>query len=883
MSENQPKRDLVLPPGTYAYMQDVTKGVVKTYTGPTVINPTAQEQQVVYDAASNMYRRATTLEESMKISPIAKEGSYIILRNPAKGNKHPEDGSAQPSAELEIGRAIIVPGPATFALWPGQIAEVVDGHHLRSNQYLLIRVYNEEEAKKNWTKAVVKSVTGEGEPAQPVTSTPPPDLTIGKQLIIRGTEVSFYIPPTGIEVVVDPSERRARQNDEAPTERYVRDALTLERLEYAILVDENGKKRYETGPQVVFPLPTERFVEVKDEGVLSKKFRAIELNPIQGLHIKVIAPYTENGKKYNAGDELFITGKDTAIYYPREEHSALKYDGKAKHFATAVPAGEARYVMDRLTGEIRTIKGPAMLLPDPRHEVIVRRVLSDRQCDLWYPGNQEALEYNRGLRSILQNVPTTRQGAVSEGDIERGARKSAKGAAPVAAALYASTANSVMEVSRVSGEQNFVGDEISRSSNYTQPRTVTLETKYQGAPQIDVWTGYAVMVVSKTGKRRVERGPTTVLLEYDETLEILELSTGKPKTTDTLLRVPYLRIDNNKVSDIINIETSDHVQVQIYLGYLVDFVNPHPIPTAVSTPEQIRAWQEHAASWFSVENYVKFLCDHVRSVLKGRARKLRVEDFYANSTDHIRDFILGKSENGKRAGMMFEQNGMRVTDVEVLKVRLEDEKIRPLLDAAQHEVVRTNIELSTLARGLEVTKQKEAIKRDEDHTRAETKRLNDQLQVELAASELAVTLARLGNQLKQIEEDAVVQAAASKTADFKHDANLARVKRERDQEAMFEDLAQDRKIALLKAEAESIVQRFQAVSGNFSEALLALSRNETLIKVAQAWDVQKTIAGETLAGTLKKVFDGTPLGGIVEKLVQSNGAAKPTTTAAPVS
>ncbi len=44
MSTEASKRDLVLPPGTYAYMQDVTKGVVKTYTGPTVINPTAQER-----------------------------------------------------------------------------------------------------------------------------------------------------------------------------------------------------------------------------------------------------------------------------------------------------------------------------------------------------------------------------------------------------------------------------------------------------------------------------------------------------------------------------------------------------------------------------------------------------------------------------------------------------------------------------------------------------------------------------------------------------------------------------------------------------------------------------------------------------------------------
>ncbi len=155
-----PKRDLVLPPGSYAYMQDVTKGVVKTYSGPTVINPTAQERPVIYDAQHATFRTVASLEDATRLAPIAAEGHYVILRNPAKGNKHPDEGSAQPSAELEIGRAIIVSGPATFALWPGQAAEVVEGHHLRSNQYLLVRVYNEDEARKNWSKAVVKPANG---------------------------------------------------------------------------------------------------------------------------------------------------------------------------------------------------------------------------------------------------------------------------------------------------------------------------------------------------------------------------------------------------------------------------------------------------------------------------------------------------------------------------------------------------------------------------------------------------------------------------------------------------------------------------------------------------------------------------------------------------
>ena len=841
MSETQ-KRDLVLPPGSYAYMQDVTKGVVKTYTGPTVINPTAQERPVVYDPAASTFRSVTSLEEAMRISPLAPEGYYVILRNPAKGNKHPEEGSAQPSAEQEIGRTIIVPGPATFALWPGQAAEVVEGHHLRSNQYLLVRVYNEDEARKNWSKAVVKPASVEGEPAaaQPVTAAPPPDLTVGKQLIIRGTEVSFYIPPTGIEVV-----------REAGADHYAREALTLERLEYAILVDENGKKRYEVGPQVVFPLPTERFVEARDDaGRPSKKFRAVELNEIQGLHIKVIAEYTEAGVTHRAGDELFITGKDTAIYFPREEHSAIKYDGKAKHFATAIPAGEARYVMNRLTGAIRTVRGPAMLLPDPRSEVIVRRVLSDRECALWYPGNAEALAYNQSARALLSHVPTTRQGVLSEGDVERGGKRVQKPHTP----------GMVMEASRVSGDQALVSDEFSRASTYSQPRMITLDSKYQGAPQISLWTGHAVLVTSKTGRRRVELGPATVLLDYDEGLETLTLSTGTPKTTEKLLETPYLRVENNQVSDVVTVETVDHVRLGLHLSYRVDF-------------------EGDPLRWFAVENYVKLLCDHVRSLLKGEIRKHTIEDFYAASTDRIRDFILGKPESpggeasrgGKRAGMAFAANGMRIVDVDVLKVVLQDEKIRALLEQAQHDVVRSNIDLSNLGRELAVTRQREAISRETAEVKAATKVRQDELARELATSELATALARIANTLRETDERRRLAETEQALEGYKLGQRLDRVKRERDQELAFFAQEQEKQIELLRAEAETAVLRFQAASGNFSEALLALGRNETLVKVAEAWSVQRLVEGESLGDTLTRLFHNTPLKPLVDKLASASG------------
>src|SRR5262249_549935 len=159
----------------------------------------------------------------------------------------------------------------------------------------------------------------------------------------------------------------------------------------------------------------------------------------------------------------FITGKETAIYFPREEHSLVRYDGKDKHFAVAVPAGEARYVMNRKTGAIHMVEGPAMLLPNPVEEVIVRRVLSDKECASWYPTNQEALADNRSLRQVAAHAPTTRAGVVSEGDYERSQRRQSHRAAQASAA-----AAPAMDASSVSRDASaMVGDVLERGSGYS--------------------------------------------------------------------------------------------------------------------------------------------------------------------------------------------------------------------------------------------------------------------------------------------------------------------------------------------------------------------------------------------------------------------------------
>ncbi len=787
MDERQAKRDLVLAPSEYAYMQDVTKGVIKTYTGPTVINPTAQERPVLFDPVGKRFEPCA-LDEAVQPIAIAPEGYYVVLKNPSTRDEHPTAGAVHPSPDLDVGRKINITGPCAFALWPGQMVKLVQGHHLRSNQYLLVRVYNEDEARKSWGQAVIKpaaldgAAPGGAAPSGPAARVPA-DLAVGKLYLIKGTDVSFYIPPTGVGVV--PDEGGA----------YVRDALTLERLEYAILVDQNGKKRYERGPQVVFPEPTEAFIA----GGGARKFRAIELSEVEGLHVKVIAPYADGDVVHREGDELFITGAQAAIYYPREEHSLIPASATtAKHQAVAVPAGEGRYVMNRKTGEIRMVLGPAMLLPDPIDEAMVRRALSDRECATWYPGNPEALAYNRGLRALED---PSRPGVI--------AGKAAAGAS----------------------------------------------ARFAGVPSTNIWVGYAVMVVDKHGKRRVEQGPRNLLLGYDESLEVIQLSTGKPKSTDTLIETVFLRVLNNKIGDRCVVETLDHVDVALEYSMRVNFTGD---PTR----------------WFEVENYVKFLCDHVRSVLKGVIKKHSIEAFYAASVEILRDAILGRPDDkGVRPGMRFPENGMHVTDVEVLEVEIGDDAIAELLSEAQHEAVQANIAILRARRGLELTEQREAISRGEADARAETARRRADLDVAAAADQLRVALAAIASELEQAEQARLAAVARNAAADVDHQAALAR---RRDDAVVEQTIARERQalvLEALRAEVAAAVDRFGAAQGGFSEALLALSSQETLAKVAEAMSVQAFVGGKTLTDVIDKVFAGTPLAGLMDKVKARTPAA----------
>ena len=821
MSELQ--KDLVLSINEYSYVLDETKGHVVCWVGPSKTSLSNSDKLVRFNTRSKSFEKCS-YDDAINLFATAPENWYIILKNPVEGNKHPKPGANNLPEDVHIGRKVNVRGPVSFALYPGQMAKVVRGHALRSNQYLLARVYEAESASQSQGEML----DAEGNKIENKDT-----YVNGQILVIKGTEVSFYIPPTGIEVI--PVNNDDRQG-------YVREAVTLERLEYCILKDEDGNKRYVHGPKVVFPKPTETFVTSPKGGYI---FRAIELSKISGIYVKVIAEYEdEKNIKHPVGEELFITGADQMIYYPRPEHAIISYDNKLMHHAIAIPEGEGRYIMDRMSGEIKTVKGPAMYLPDPRTEVVVKRKLTDAQCKLWYPGNSAVLEYNIGL---------------SEKAVEKN---------PVTNYLDSITAYCCSTSSSTTLANLEANASISRGTSYTKPRTITLDNKLDGVVSIDVWTGYAINVISKDGTRKVVCGPQTVLLDYDQTLESLELSTGNPKSTDRLLKTAYLKHENNKVSDTIMVETKDFVKASIKVSYCVDFD------------------EKYMDKWFAVDNYVKYLCDRVRSLLKRAVKEYTISDFYQNYSDIVRNVTLGlKSEesDGERPAhyghRFFQENGMFIHDVEVLGLDVERSIENMLLDK-QYDMIQKTLELADAQRDAEIAEALAIAEKKKQELRTQTlinkmelqkkeAEYKLEMQAQIARQQEAEEMAK-----KKAEADMqpmidAIAAASINRRNAEHEAAMSREAAEHLVTQNHEQAMADIEKAKQEAYAKTVKSIMETITpdliaaietGGKCDLMAALTESMAPYAIAQGEGVVETtdrlLRGLPMETSLKEIFNG---------------------------
>jgi major vault protein len=307
------------------------------------------------------------------------------------------------------------------------------------------------------------------------------------------------------------------------------------------------------------------------------------------------------------------------------------------------------------------------------------------------------------------------------------------------------------------------------------------------------------------------------------------------------LKTVYLRALHNKVSDVVHAETRDLAQVSVTLSYRVNFEG-----------EQER--------WFNVENYVKFLCDHMRSMLRNAIKRRGIQDFYANSIDLVRDTVLGVAAEGeRRPGRLFPENGMRIYDVEVLDVSIGDEAIERLLLDAQHNVVNQTLELASQERELDYVTRGELIRRQILEQKAESDRVEKALETEAITRRLSVTLAeveaRHKAQVLALDNNLSLQEATTQI----HEAELARKRALSQEEARIEQERLQRRLDELKAQVEAVVNKAHAVSPDLIAALQAFSDRALTERVAESMAPLAILGGRSVSDVLSQLLAGTAL------------------------
>jgi major vault protein len=881
--QNMRETDLVLPHGVFAHVLEINKGEVNVHTGPTNQTLSTQSMQPVkFDPSLGRFINVDK-DKAIQNNIKAAKGQYVVLTNPSKTGQPKIGLSKLEPGDLKIGEVENMPGPQFFSLWPGQLAEVLDGHQLRTNQYLVVRIVDDEAAKANWKKTVMRTVEGDG------LDVDPESLFTGRLIVIRGTNVKFYIPPTGVEVV--PNGNGAVSNTRQQVDAFVRDAVTLESLEYCILLDEQGDKRYVQGPDVVFPEPTEKFVS-DDQGKV--KFQLYELTELVGIHIKVISDHStpfdpdkpledtalpwgyDNPKieelvksrlvqiqpkdgdekpapgfQYLAGDELFITGRQQPLYMPNENHSIVKYDGRTRYHAVWCPKGQGRYIVNRLTGETRTVHGPQMILPDPRYEVFTRRILTPAECELLYPSNATVVRINQALAGLL-NPPDE----YDAGGVRSQALNVASMMSPAAAYRSGHLESSVISTRTKSAQtgSGMAGDVLNRGDKFSPPRELIADTRYDGALGINPYTGYAIQIVDSKGKRRTVLGPSTNILEYDENLQPLTLSTGTPKVSTRLLRTAYLNYTSNTVSDVISAITDDLVTVNIPIKFLVRF-------------------EGDTDKWFSISNFIQYMIDHIRAQVGTYVRGRKIEDFFSTAPTEIRDLILGKEDaEGIRPLKHFAENGMTIYDTYVGDLEITNDEVDNALRVARGEILTNSLNLEHHERLLRLTTQLEDTKQQiaaaEQGTKMHAVLLEGKLLEARDAKEMAIAL-------RSIERRQTEQEAAQATLDRDKAMEDIRSAIQRAKDAVTNERemkSQELALALLAAEAEAVVKRFAAIQPEFVAVLQQMVQTGLVKEIAPHLAPLALVRDESVVGVFRKITAGTGLEKLVDNLQSVGGS-----------
>ena len=257
----------------------------------------------------------------------------------------------------------------------------------------------------------------------------------------------------------------------------------------------------------------------------------------------------------------------------------------------------------------------------------------------------------------------------------------------------------------------------------------------------------------------------------------------------------------------------------------------------------------------------------MRSLIKREIRKYNIKDFYANSTEIIRNIVLDISETtteDKPFGRFFKANGMLVNDVDIIGIDIERD-VAVILEKHQKEIIQKGVELTDAEARMQVitalakVQKEEATLKNEnalyalelEHKRTEEEMRNAE-EICKKKREAEAAAAQAKNDLQTVLT--AIQTAEMAREKAKNDAQIAHEK----ELAAIEKTKQE-------AYAATVKEIMSSISPDLVAAISASSKAELLKEGMKNMSPYAIANGESVADTVNKLMRGTSLEDVLDK------------------
>ena len=905
----------------FLWVQDDDKGEVTLHVGPTMVSPTAADRVVIDDGLGGFREDTTGKPQSMV---ELGDNQYAVLFNPLLESDSGPNGrfknGRNESRPLRNGTRSMIPGPCSFYLRPGQRADVRDAHELASNQYLVVKVYGEVDKNAPYHEVTARSAaitraTAENldeQPAATVDTPEPVPLKRGQLIVIRGLDTQFYIPPTGVDIVPDTSIDDSGAAISAAIARQVlaQSGEELPAMEEYAADDEAPALRGQARSKV-----PNQFID--QSARMRGRKAAPGPSPVPPA-APAAAGFAQEAKVGAAAVQDLLSS--SAV------RRALEAEARqARLIRRAVVLGEKEYCVIVDADGKREIKvGPARVFPGPydtfmtigsrnrvydAYELLPQRALWLRviapikRADLatkvprgfelskdeYFPGDEllltgistffvpfneieclspetgQAVVGNDHSRVFIEAIGIDQKSGIYVRDLATGEVRLVRGKQS-----YLVDPRKEVQVTRTVPADDWNLWIASNEPHKQTPRAITTPW----ALSITVPNNTAVLVTS-ANSRRVVDGPCVTLLGYEESLTSLSLSTGTPKSDEEPLRTCFLRTVGNRISDKITVETADFVKISVRVSYSVEFL------------------ADHKDRWFNHENYIQFIVDRLRSIVRSKCRTMSLSTLWPELPAVFRDTLLGERKDGARPGRLFTENGTLLSEVEVLGAEIEDREVAALMQKVQTESVTLAIGDRKAQESLTSAKLRAEVERQTQELLAEAR---------LRAAKLEELSRKLAHEaaLAKAREDEAVQKERQSLADTREaDAQKARLARENEEKAALIDgfrkdaearveaqritheveLAyvarlRELEIKLIEVQSSATVAERQAVQKQLVEAMVGLGDKLLLTEVAGNMNLVSLFKGKDVGTILSEVLGGTKVMPTLRSIIDAAGSTE---------